>query len=135
MAVIHDRQTYSSCSLSEHDSGKSSIRASHKKLRRPVESLAAGSLDPAAIAEGVRQIAHDLQQMLRKTPPSPGELIELERRIDELRVHTGGTRLMAIDRWLHSSRSAIRARADAQQTSIKDEYTGVRRCPDYTTFC
>jgi len=100
-----------------------------------VESLPAGSLDPAAIAEGVRQIAHDLHQMLRKTISSPGELIELERRIDELRVHTHGTRLVAIDRWLANSRSAIRARAVAEQTSIKDEYTGVRRCPDYTTSC
>jgi hypothetical protein len=108
---------------------------SDQMLRQPGESLPAGSLDPEAIAEGVRQIAHDLHQVLRKTISSPGELIELERRIDELRVHTGGTRLMAIDRWLHSSRSAIRARADAQQTSIKDEYTGVRRCPDYTTSC
>jgi hypothetical protein len=108
---------------------------SDQMLRQPGESLPAGSLDPAAIAEGVRQIAHDLQQMLRKTTPSPGELIELERRIDELRVHTNGTRLLAIDRWLHNTRSAIRARAVAEQTSIKDVYTSVRRCPDYTTSC
>ena len=100
-----------------------------------MESLPAGSLDPAAIAEGVRQIAHDLHQVLRKTTSSPGELIELERRIDELRVHTGGSRLMAIDRWLHNTRTAIRVRAVAEQTSIKDEYTGVRRCPDYATSC
>src|SRR5208337_2425798 len=46
---------------------------------------------------------------------SPGELIELERRIDELRVHTHGTGLIAIDRWLANSRSAIRARAVAEQ--------------------
>ncbi len=98
-----------------------------------MESLPAGSLDPAAIAEGVRQIAHDLHQVLRKTTSSPGELIELERRIDELRVHTGGSRLMAIDRWLHNTRSAIRARAVAKQTAIKDVYTGGRRYPDYAT--
>ena len=100
-----------------------------------MESLPAGSFDPAAIAEGVRQIAHDLHQVLRKTTSSPGELIELERRIDELRVHTGGTRLLAIDRWLHNTRSAIRERAVAKQTAIKDVYTGDRRCPDYTTSC
>jgi len=58
--------------------------------------------------------------MLRKTTPSPGELMELERRIDELRVHTHGTGLIAIDRWLANSRSAIRARAVAEQTSIED---------------
>jgi len=100
-----------------------------------VESLPAGSLDPAAIAEGVRQIAHDLHQVLRKTTSSPGELIELERRIDELRVHTGGTRLLAIDRWLHNTRSAIRARVVAEQTSIKDVHTSARRCPDCMTPC
>ncbi len=108
---------------------------SDQMLRQPGESLPAGSLDPAAIAEGVRQIAHDLQQMLRKTTPSPGELIELERRIDELRVHTGATRLLAIDRWLHNTRSAIRASAVAKQTAIKDVYTSPRRCPDCMTPC
>ena len=84
------------------------MRVCHETLRRPGESLPVSSLDPAAIAQGVRQIAHDLHQILRKTTPSPGELIELERRIDELRVHTHGTGLIAIDRWLANSRSAIR---------------------------
>ncbi len=98
------------------------MRVWHETLRRPGESLPVSNLDPAAIAQGVRQIAHDLHQMLRKTTPSPGELIELERRIDELRVHTHGTGLIAIDRWLASSRSAIRARAYAEQTSTADKY-------------
>ena len=111
------------------------MQVCHKTLRRPGESLPVSNLDPAAIAQGVRQIAHDLHQILRKTTPSPGELIELERRIDELRVHTHGTGLMAIDRWLYNTRSAIRVRAVAEQTSIKDEYTGVGRCPDYATSC
>ena len=91
------------------------MRVCHETLRRPGESLAVSSLDPAAIAQGVRQIAHDLHQILRKTTPSPGELIELERRIDELRVHTHGTGLIAIDCWLASSQSAIRAPAVAEQ--------------------
>jgi hypothetical protein len=100
-----------------------------------VESLPAASLDPAAIAEGVRQIAHDLHQLLKKTISNPGELIELERRIDELRVHTHGSRLIAIDRWLDNSRSAIRERVLTEQTSIKEVYTGVCRCPEFTTSC
>jgi hypothetical protein len=126
MAAIHDRQTYSFCSTSEHDPRRFSMRVCHKTLichktlRRPGESLPVSNLDPAAIAQGVRQIAHDLHQILRKTTLSPGELIELERRIDELRVHTCGTGLIAIDRWLANSRSAIRARAVAEQTSIED---------------
>jgi len=96
------------------------MRVCHETLRLPGESLPVSSLDPEAIAQGVRQIAHNLHQMLRKTTPSPGELMELERRIDELRVHTHGTGLIAIDRWLANSRSAIRARAVAEQTSIED---------------
>ena len=36
---------------------------------------------------------------------SPGELIELERCIDELRVHTHETGLIVIDRWLANSRT------------------------------
>ena len=90
---------------------------------------------PRQLHRGVRQIAHDLHQMLRKTTSSPGELIELERRIDELRVHTHGIGLIAIDRWLANSRSAIRARAVAEQTSIEDKYTSTRRCPAFTTSC
>ena len=111
------------------------MRVCHKTLRRPGESLPDSSLDPAAIAQGVRQIAHDLHQILRKRTSSPTELIELERRIDELRVHTHGTGLLAIDRWLRSSQRAIRARAVAEQTSIEDKYTSARRCPAFTTSC
>ena len=111
------------------------MRVCQKTLRRPGESLPVTSLDPEAIAHRVRQIAHDLHQILRKTTPSPGELIELERRIDELRVHTHGTGFIAIDRWLDNSRSAIRARAVAEQTSIEGKYTSARRYPQYTTSC
>ena len=46
---------------------------------------------------------------------------------------TKGTRLSAIDCWLASSRSAIRARAVAEQTSIEGKYTSARRRPEYTT--
>jgi len=99
-----------------------------------VESLPASGLDPASIAERVRQIAHDLHQMLKRTISDP-EVIELERRIDELRVHTHGSPLIAIDRWLDHSRRALKERAVAEQTSIEHQYTAVRRCPDYTASC
>ncbi len=36
-----------------------------------------GRLDPAAIAQGVRQIAHDLHAMLKNAASSPVELMEL----------------------------------------------------------
>ncbi len=99
------------------------MRGSDQMLRQHGESLAASGLDPAAIAHRVRQIAHDLHQMLRRTTSSPGELIELEQRIDELRGHTHGTGMIEIDRWLANARNAIRARAVAEQTSTADKYT------------
>ncbi len=94
-----------------------------------MQSPPVSSLDPAAIANRVRRIAHDLHQMLKKPTPSPGELIELERCIDELRVHTHGSPLIAIDRWLVNSRSALRERALAESLSSGDKYNGARRCP------
>ena len=66
---------------------------------------------------------------------SPGDLIDLERRIDELRVHTHGSGLVAIDRWLDNSRTAIRNRAVAKPASVEHEHNGVRRCRDYTATC
>ncbi len=83
----------------------------------------------------VRQIAHDLHQLLKKTISNPVELIELERRIDDLRAHTHGSPLVAIDRWLANSRSTLRERAIAKQTSSEHQYNGARRCPDYTASC
>jgi hypothetical protein len=100
-----------------------------------VQSPPVSSLDPAAIANRVRQIAHDLHQMLKKPTPSARELIELERCIDELRVHTHGSPLIAIDRWLVNSRNALRERTLANSLSIGHQNTGVRRCPDHTTSC
>ena len=81
------------------------MRVCHKTLRRPGESLPVSNLDPAAIAQGVREIADDSPSDTEENDPSPGELIELERRIDELRVHTHGTGLIVIDRWLANSRT------------------------------
>jgi len=107
----------------------------HEKLTRPVHSPHVSSLDPAAIANRVRQIAHDLQQILKKTRPCPCELIELERRIDDLRVHTHGSSWISIDRWLDHTRTAIRARVVAEQIPIEDIYTSARRCPDCVTVC
>ena len=73
--------------------------------------------------------------MLRRTTSSPGELIELEQRIDELRGHTHGTGMIEIDRWLANARNAIRARVVAEQTPLKDIYTSARRCSDCMTPC
>ncbi len=111
------------------------MRATHLNLRRPVHSPPVSSIDPAAVANRVRLIAHDLQQMLKKTTSSPAELHELERRIDELRVHTHGSPLISIDRWLESSRKAIRERALAESISIKDKHTGAPHCTEYRTSC
>ncbi len=100
-----------------------------------MQSPPVSRLDPAAIASRVRQIAHDLHQMLKKPTPSPVELIALERCIDELRVHTHGSPLIAIDRWLVNSRSALRERVLAESLSNGDKHTGARRYPEYTTSC
>ena len=111
------------------------MRGPDQMLRQHAESVTAEILDPAEIAEGVRQIAHDIHLMLMKTTSSPAELIELERRIDELRVHTRGTRMIAIDRWLAKSLSTLRARISAEQTPLKEIYASARRCPDCVTSC
>jgi hypothetical protein len=103
--------------------------------RRTEEPGSPGSLDPAEIAEAVRQIAHELSQMLMNKTWSPIELLELERRIDELRVHTHGTQLIGIDRWLDSSRRALRARVIMHGISIGEKHTGARRPPEHTLPC
>ena len=60
------------------------MRGSEQRVSKRGECGAAG-LDPAAIAQRVRQIAHDIREVLRKTHSSPRELIDLVERIDELR--------------------------------------------------
>ncbi len=104
-------------------------------LRQYSELHNNSSLDPAEIARCVRQIAHDLHETLKRSNSDLTELIALERRIDELRVHTQGTCLIAIDRWLDSSRTAIRERVDAEQTPLEDIYTRTRRSPSCVTTC
>jgi hypothetical protein len=91
------------------------------------------NLEPAEIARRVRQIAHDLHQTLRSTNSDHAELMELERRIDQLRVHTHGTCMVAIDRWLDNSRSVIRARVDGEHTPLKEIYTPTRHSSHYVT--
>lgn len=104
------------------------MRGSEQMLKRPGESLPGSSLDPAEIAQGVRQIAHDLHQMLKRATSTSVELIELERRIDELRLHIHGTPLIAVDRWLKNSRSALRVRVVAERSSITVLHSSVRHC-------
>ena len=111
------------------------MRGSDRKLRHHGESVSASTRDPAEIAQGVRQIAHELHQILRKTAPSPIELNELVHHIDELRVHTHGTEFLAIDRWLGNSRSAIRARVVAEQSSLVDLHSSSRRRREFTASC
>jgi hypothetical protein len=103
--------------------------------RRTEEPGSPGSLDPAEIAEAVRQIAHELCQMLMKKTWTPIELFELERRIDELRVHTHGTRLIGIDRWLDNSRRALRARIIMHEIPNGEKHAGARRSPERTLPC
>ncbi len=106
------------------------MRRADAMLWQPAESYPADSLDPSEIAQGVRQIAHDLHQILRKTTSCLNDLIVIEQRIDALRMHTHGTPMIAIDRWLDNSQAAIRARVDAEQTALKDIYSTTRRFPD-----
>jgi hypothetical protein len=92
-------------------------------------------LDAAEIAQGVRQIAHELYQMLMRTAWNPVELLDLKRRIDELRVHTHGTGLIAIDRWLESCRSSLESRFLTCTCAIENEYNVARLCPKCSSSC
>ncbi len=110
------------------------MRGSEQRVSKRGECGAAG-LDPAAIAQRVRQIAHDIREVLRKTHSSPRELIDLVERIDELRASTRGTQMLAIDRWLDNSCNALRARVAAEQTPLNNVYASVCRRRDCMTAC
>jgi hypothetical protein len=99
------------------------------------ESQADGYLDPAEIAHGVRQIALDLHQALKKPNLSFGELLELQRRIDQMRRHTAGTQLTALDRWLDQSRAVIQTRTRAALTPQVSEYPRQQVCLQQVVGC
>ena len=64
-------------------------------------------LDPADLANRIRRLAEDTHQTLRSHNAVPHELIELTRRIDELRQETQDPHLIEIDRWLRKAKDLI----------------------------
>ncbi len=64
-------------------------------------------LDPADLANRIRRLAADTHQTLRSHNAVPHELIELTRRIDELRQETQDPHLIEIDRWLRKVKDLI----------------------------
>ena len=66
------------------------------------------TLQPADFADRIRALARDAGRIFRSRDANPGELIELSRRIDELRQQTKDSLGVDIDRWLRSAQNLIR---------------------------
>jgi hypothetical protein len=73
------------------------------------------SLDPADLAHRIRRLAADAHQTWRSHNAVPNELIELTRRIDELRQATQGPHMIEIDRWLRKTKELIETRWPSAQ--------------------
>lgn len=67
-------------------------------------------LDPADLADRIRRMALDAHRTLKRHDVAPSELVELTRRIDELRQGTQETHFIEIDRWLRTARQLIESR-------------------------
>ncbi len=67
-------------------------------------------IDPADLAHRLRSLAVDAHRTLKSRDAGMNELIELSRRIDELRAGTQDPRLIEIDRWLRKAQEMIETR-------------------------
>jgi hypothetical protein len=66
--------------------------------------------DPADFAYRFRGLALDTHRTLKRRDAAPDELIELSRRIDELRRNTQDPQFVEIDRWLQNARILVESR-------------------------
>lgn len=66
-----------------------------------------GCLDPAEFAARVRQLAIDAHRVLKSRTAAKSELVQLCRRIDELRQESRADLSREIDRWLHQANEQI----------------------------
>jgi hypothetical protein len=65
---------------------------------------------PADFANRIRALARDAGRVVRNRDVRPHELIELSRRIVELRQETEDPQFTDIDRWLRSAQTLIERR-------------------------
>ena len=71
------------------------------------QQYGAGCLDPAEFAARVRQLAIDAHRVLKSRTAAKSELVQLCRRIDELRQESRVDLSREIDRWLHQANEQI----------------------------
>jgi len=72
-----------------------------------LQEYGAGCLDPAEFAARVRQLAIDAHRVLKSRTAARGELVQLCRRIDELRQESRLDLSREIDRWLYHANEQI----------------------------
>ncbi len=77
----------------------------------PVErDTADGFVSPAELASRVRQLAMDAYRVLKDPAATSGELVELSRKIDDLRRSCESLSSRQIDHWLQSAAEQVRCR-------------------------
>jgi hypothetical protein len=74
-------------------------------MERPVASRDAywNLFDPAQFASSVRQFAMDVHRVLNDPLSTTSQLVELSRRIDDLRRHSPVPRFSEMDFWMSSA--------------------------------
>ncbi|QEH33265.1 hypothetical protein OJF2_17650 [Aquisphaera giovannonii] len=65
------------------------------------------TLDPSAFAERLRGIALDTHRLMKGSMPTAEELLQLERRIDDLRAFARYPGMLEINRWLDNARIQV----------------------------
>src|SRR5262245_54324241 len=71
-------------------------------------------------ANRIRALARDAARTVGNRDARPRELIELSRRIDELRQETQDPQFMHIDRWLQSAQNLI----ESHERSLEESDLG-----------
>ena len=87
----------------------------------------AGCLEPAEFAARVRQLAIDAHRVLKSRTAAKSELVQLCRRIDELRQEGRVDLSREIDRWLDQANEQIEARW-IELSDDQEWFVGDRRC-------
>jgi hypothetical protein len=70
-------------------------------------------LSAAEIAARLRGLAQDAYRVAKDRHAAPSELVEISRRIEELRVHARVSRLFEIERWLERASEVVSQRQTA----------------------
>jgi hypothetical protein len=70
-------------------------------------------LSPADIAASLRGLAQEAYRVAKDGDAADTDLVELSRRIEELRAHARGSRLFEIERWLERASEVVCRRQTA----------------------